>query len=102
MGILSDLTCDIMAGARWAKRWLKPEVYPIFFFIGSACTWSAYVGTKMFIENPDVSIKKRHNPIDQGFNQGKGVQLFLEEWGPVKRRTDTEENFADSSKFRIF
>merc|ERR1712048_1295513 len=76
--LFGPFVCGVMASrARWAKTWLKPEVYPIFFFIGSACAWSTYVGAKMFMENPDVSIKKRHNPIDEGFNQGNLFSSLL-------------------------
>merc|ERR1712176_167650 len=84
----------------FARNWLRPEVYPIMFFIGSACSWSIYVGVKMFTENPDVSVRKRHHPLNDKYGEGPGVHLFTESL--VSSRVATEDNFRDSSKFRIF
>merc|ERR1712048_1144775 len=44
-------------------------------------------------------IRKRHNPLDDGFNQGKGVRLFTEDLAGSK--IANEGNFMDPGRFRI-
>merc|ERR1712226_23037 len=97
MGAESKLSVNLVMSV--ASKWLKAEVYPIIGFISGACVWSGYVSYKMFAENPDCSIRKRHNPLDDGFNQGQGVKLFTESM--VGSKIANEDNFMDPSRFRI-
>ncbi|XP_062187681.1 uncharacterized protein LOC133891016 [Phragmites australis] len=72
------------AGA-WSKRWLRPEVYPLFLATGTAVGICAMQLIRNITTNPEVRVTKENRAagIMENFDEGKqysqhGFRKFMD------------------------
>ncbi|CAM6033189.1 unnamed protein product [Sphagnum compactum] len=66
-----------MAQAAWNKRWIKPEIFPLFAAMGAALGICGFAIARNIAINPDVrSVSKedRAAGILENYNEGKSYK----------------------------
>ncbi|CAL5079653.1 unnamed protein product [Urochloa decumbens] len=73
------------ASASWTKRWLRPEVYPLFFATGVAVSICGMQLIRNITGNPEVRVlkEKRAAGVLENFEEGKkysqhGFRKFID------------------------
>jgi len=65
-----------MAPVPFSKRWIKPEIYPLFLAIGAALGICGYAMARNLAINPDVRISKedRAAGVLDNYKEGKAYK----------------------------
>jgi len=78
-----------MAQASWSKRWIRPEIFPLFAAIGAALGICGFAIARNIAINPDVRISKedRTAGILDNYKEGKlykdhGLREYLKHCKP--------------------
>ncbi|CAK9261375.1 unnamed protein product [Sphagnum jensenii] len=78
-----------MAQKAWSKRWIKPEIFPLFAAMGAALGICGFAIARNIAINPDVRISKedRAAGILDNYKEGKtykdhGLREYLKDCSP--------------------
>jgi hypothetical protein len=79
----------VMAQKAWSKRWIKPEIFPLFAAMGAALGICGFAIARNIAINPDVRISKedRAAGILDNYKEGKtykdhGLREYLKDCSP--------------------